>query len=55
MPSRAPGSATIHVSGTVHGVTKMRRGVRYSLYLAMVPGSGENVDLQFLAQPTLVY
>jgi len=51
--SRAPGSATIHTSGSVHGVTKLHSGARYSLFLAMLPNGGEEVDLQYLVEPAL--
>eukprot|EP01046_Picozoa_sp_COSAG06_P001344 COSAG06_NODE_43_length_29826_cov_32.009621_24_plen_468_part_00 len=54
VPSRALGSATIHSAGSVHGVTKLRSGVRYSLFLAMMPGGGEDIDLQHLVVPACV-
>eukprot|EP00798_Chlamydomonas_sp_ICE-L_P028100 gene28100-31208_t len=33
VPSRCPGSATVHNNSVVHGVTRMQAGVRYSLFL----------------------
>ncbi len=36
-PRRPAGSYTIHTSGTVHGVTRLTRGVRYSLFLCATP------------------
>ena len=44
-PSRAAGTATIHDNGVVHGVSELRRGVRYALFLLRVPtetGRGQN-------------
>ena len=35
--SRRAGSATIHDNGVVHGVTEMRRGVRYALFILRAP------------------
>jgi hypothetical protein len=32
-PSRAPGSASVHDGAIVHGVTEMKNGVRYGLFL----------------------
>ncbi len=54
VPPRKPGSATIHTAGVVHGVTRLRGGTRYSFFLALRPGGGEEVDLQHLVQPALV-
>ena len=59
MPSRPAGSATIHTSGVVHGVTALRRGVRYSLYLCQLPDGGVDINkrhldgcgLSYLADP----
>jgi hypothetical protein len=36
-PARAAGTATIHSNGVVHGVSELRRGVRYALFLLRVP------------------
>jgi hypothetical protein len=36
-PPRDVGTATIHDDGIVHGVTPLRRGVRYALFLLRVP------------------
>eukprot|EP00798_Chlamydomonas_sp_ICE-L_P003937 gene3938-14014_t len=33
VPSRSPGSTTVHDNSVVHGVTRMQAGVRYSLFL----------------------
>ena len=47
VPARAPGSATMHTAGVVHGVTAMTRGVRYGLFLCKLPV----VDLDYLVGP----
>ena len=47
MPARSAGSATIHTKGVVHGVTALKRGTRYGLFLCELPD--ENVDLLYLA------
>ena len=46
MPARSAGSATIHTKGVVHGVTALKRGTRYGLFLCELPD--ENVDLLYL-------
>ena len=48
IPSRPAASATIHTSGVVHGVTALRQGVRYSLYVCQLP---DEDDLSYLANP----
>ena len=62
-PARTAGSAVIHTKNTVHGVTAMDYGVRYSLFVCDTR-QGERVlnealaeaaavDLQYLIEPTL--
>lgn len=34
---RTPGTATVHDNGVVHGVSELRRGVRYALFMLRVP------------------
>ena len=51
LPPRPAGSATIHTAGVVHGVTKMTRGVRYSLFLCQLPRS----EFAAAADPQLQY
>ena len=40
IPKRAAGTATVHDSTVVHGVTRMGEGVRYSLFLLDPEASG---------------
>lgn len=44
VPPRPPGTATIHTHDTVHGVTTLRSGVRYSLFLCATVGAGPMHD-----------
>lgn len=37
---RIPGTATVHDNGVVHGVSELRRGVRYALFMLRVPAWG---------------
>ena len=50
IPPRAAGSATIHTTGIVHGVTAHTRGVRCSLFLCTLP---EPPSLEYLIAPAL--
>ena len=46
-PDRIPGSYSIHSSGTVHGVTNLESGIRYSLFICNTLSK----DLSYLIQP----
>lgn len=51
-PGRPAGSATVHVNCNVHGVTTLRSGVRYGLFLCDTKGVGLT-NLQYLVEPSL--
>ncbi len=37
---RRAGSVSVHDNTVVHGVTRLRKGVRYSLFVQRVAGAG---------------
>jgi hypothetical protein len=61
VPSRAPGSASVHTFHAVHGVTALARGLRIGLFLCETPSEGDGDaiadpaprDLTYLVQPVI--
>lgn len=49
-PARPRGSATVHVNSIVHGVSTLRRGVRYGLFLCDTVGANPP-RLTYLVEP----
>ena len=41
---RAEGEATVHSSSLLHGVTRMRSGVRYSLIMFFAPATEAKIS-----------